>query len=185
MKATKKFGVKRLLAFSVLALVCCSIIALAISKVLAAGPTFSTINPPAAVSSIAVGINHYGQIVGRYADATGITHGFLLSNGSFIPVADFPGSIETAFDGTFVGGLNRNGDIVSDYCNLAPCPSSPADFFSFPGSSHGFQLRGGVFTTIDFPGAINTVSFGINGADEIVGGYFDQNGHDHGYLRTP
>jgi len=41
------------------------------------------------------------------------------------------------------------------------------------GKSHGFLLSGGVFSSIDFPGAVGTVALGINARREIVGTYTD------------
>ena len=47
---------------------------------------------------------------------------------------------------------------------------------------HGFLLDKGTFTTIDFPGAAGTTTFGINAAGQIVGIYGDAGGTEHGYL---
>ena len=149
------------------------------------GGAFTTIDFPGAVFTEAWRINELGEILGRYLNPEGKFHLFLLSNGTFTSVPDPPGAIETAFGITFLGGLNRNGDIASDYCDLAPCPASPSDFFKFAGSTHGFLLSGGVYTTIDFPGAVNTGAFGINDIGEIVGVFFGQDGNEHGFLRTP
>jgi hypothetical protein len=38
---------------------------------------FTSIDPPGAIITIAIGINDFGHIVGVYADATGAAHGFL------------------------------------------------------------------------------------------------------------
>jgi uncharacterized membrane protein len=46
---------------------------------------------------------------------------------------------------------------------------------------HGFLDVGGVFTTIDVPGASGTAAYGINGAGRIVGTYADSSG-GHGFL---
>jgi hypothetical protein len=54
------------------------------------------------------------------------------------------------------------------------------------GSEHGFVYRNGVFTTIDFPGAVLTNARGINPEGEIVGLYVavDPDGvsRTHGFL---
>lgn len=152
---------------------------------LLSGGAYTSIDFPGAIYTELWRINDFGEILGRYLNPDGSFHLFLLNNGIFTPVPDVPGATETAFGITFVGGLNRQGAIVSDYCGQAPCPFGSADFFSLPGSTHGFLLRDGAYTTIDFPGAGNTVAFGINDAGEIVGGYFNPDGHDHGFLRTP
>lgn len=102
---------------------------------------------------------------------------------------DFPGAIETAV-GRFSdnGGINPRGDIVSDYCDAAPCPAQPGDV---TGNVHGFLLsRGGQeeqdseFTPFDFPGTLGTAAFGINARGDIVGPYVDTSGNVHGYLRS-
>jgi len=49
---------------------------------------------------------------------------------------------------------------------------------------HGFLYDGGVFTTIDVPGASFTAAFGIAPSGQIVGSYFDSTG-EHGFLATP
>jgi hypothetical protein len=49
---------------------------------------------------------------------------------------------------------------------------------------HGLSLRNGVFTVIDFPGAVDTQLFGINPQGDIVGAYDMGDGVTHGLLRT-
>jgi hypothetical protein len=39
--------------------------------------------------------------------------------------------------------------------------------------------------TIDPPGAMGSLAFGINDYGDLVGAYVDANGGIHGYLRTP
>jgi hypothetical protein len=50
------------------------------------------------------------------------------------------------------------------------------------GKPHGFVLDQGVVTTIDIPGATVTIPFGINNHGEIVGGFIDAGGVQHGFL---
>jgi hypothetical protein len=47
---------------------------------------------------------------------------------------------------------------------------------------HGFELRGGLFTSIDFPGALFTRPFAINPRGDIVGKYRRLDGRNHGFL---
>jgi uncharacterized membrane protein len=78
--------------------------------------------------------------------------------GEFTPI-DFPGALATrAF------GINPRGDIVGSYTGGAP----PV--------THGYLLRDGVFTTIDYPGAPGAVTtateaWGINSRGDIIGRY--------------
>ena len=48
--------------------------------------------------------------------------------------------------------------------------------------THGFLLMHGRFATIDFPGALATLAFGINPQGEVVGPYTDSSGNGHGFL---
>jgi probable HAF family extracellular repeat protein len=49
---------------------------------------------------------------------------------------------------------------------------------------HGFVASNGVFTTIDAPGArFYTVVFGIDESGKTVGGYVDERGRLHGFLK--
>ncbi len=151
---------------------------------LLSGGTFTSIDFPGATLTEAWRVNDAGQILGRYkSPVDGKFHVYLLSNGSFTSI-DFPGAIETASADISFGGLTDSGDIVSDYCNDVRC----LEHFRFGkgnGNADGFLLSGAVFTTIDFPGAAATGSFGINDSGDIVGGYLDTSGGVHGYLRTP
>lgn len=54
-----------------------------------------------------------------------------------------------------------------------------------PGSYHGFLLRDGQFTQIDFPGALSTLSTGINDDGLIVGRYRTASGKLRGFRAEP
>src|SRR5256885_1297350 len=145
--ALKKFGV----SLAGMALACFGLA----SRAHAAGSTFTTIDYPGAVATLAVDINLSGQIVGRYIDADGVNHGYLLNKDIFTTI-DFPGASFTR-----AIGINRNGDIVGSY--YTPSDKGQRD--------HGFLLRGGVFSSIDVPGAISTLAIGINTGGDIAGHY--------------
>jgi uncharacterized membrane protein len=128
--------------------------------------TYTTIDYPGAVLTLAVDINDSGQIAGEYTFSTvSRRQGFLLSNGSFTSIT-FPGASFTR-----AIGINRYGDIVGDYI-LAGSGDS---------NEHGYLLRGGVFTSISFPNADATIAQGINAKGDIVGTYKDKHG-THGFL---
>src|SRR5439155_26285611 len=55
-------------------------------------------------------------------------------------------------------GINAAGDVVGVYRDAG-------------GKQHGFLLSGGIFTSIDFPGAISTGARGIGPGGDIVGAY--------------
>ena len=147
-QALKKFGVG--LAGMVLA-------CFGLTTNVQAAPSYTIIDFPGSVATLAVDINGTGQIVGRYIDAAGINHGYLLDNGTFtditVPGASFTRAI----------GINRGGDIVGSYY-------TPSDKRQ---REHGFLLHGGVFTSLDVPGAIATMAIGINRSGDIAGHYLD------------
>jgi hypothetical protein len=69
--------------------------------------------------------------------------------------------------------INSAGDVVG--------------FFLDAAGSHGFVLSKGVYTTLDYPGAVpgTTGASGINDFGEVVGDYTDANGALHGFIATP
>jgi probable HAF family extracellular repeat protein len=104
--------------------------------------------------TLASGINDTGQIVGTYADASGV-HGFLLSGGSYTTLDD-----PLAQQYTAAQGINGAGQIVGIYFGHAGLQSG----------LHGFLYNKGVYSTIDHPLAANgTEAAGINAKGEIVG----------------
>lgn len=85
---------------------------------------------------------------------------------SYTPI-EYPGAAATT-----LYGINAHRDIVGTYIDSENV-------------SHGFLLRGGVFTTIDVPNAAGTDARGINPAGDIVGGYWlpgEPPANIHGYL---
>lgn len=133
---------------------------------------FTTIDVPGARGTNAWKINGRGDVVGGYTDADGKGLVFLLErhNARFTTI-DLPAVVEISVDN---GGINSRRDVVGTYCDIAPCTGESLD-------SHGFLLSGGRSTTIDVPGAIRTIAFGINERGDIVGGYADGAGF-HGFL---
>ncbi len=149
----------------------------ATSSLLGDGPTFTTIDFPGATSGWPWNINTHGDIVGYYVSADKVTHGYLLSGGQYSTI-DFPGAISTiAF------GINPGGDIVGSY-TVDPAPN--ASLAPTGSVVHGFLLKGGQFTTIDFPGAVSTgmATSGINPRGDIVGVYVSADKVTHGFLLT-
>jgi len=144
---------------------------------------FTTIDYPGAKYTQVWRINDSGQIAGRYEGPNGGFHLYRLTNGQFESF-DFPGAVETA-PGAYshLGGLNNLGDIVSAYASGSPFQNlgNPNTY----GNVHGLLLSEGVFASIDFPGAVQTIAIGVNDAGQIVGAYADPTGRIHGYLRTP
>jgi uncharacterized membrane protein len=168
---------------------------------LLSGGAFTSIDFPGAIETEAWRIIDQGPIIGRYKSPTdGKNHLFRLCQRfhiiagvpcqGFYTIADVPGAVETAGEPNEIsgGGINPAGDITSDYCSSETCDPNIKGFvvdLKAAGHVHGFLLSKGVYTTIDFPGAIVTLAFDIDHHGDIVGGWVDSSGHIHGYLRTP
>ena len=145
---------------------------------LRSGAALTTIDFHDAIATDAWGINHRGEIVGRYEDTNNKSHIYLFREGQFKNI-DFPGALDTAPDGA-KGGINSRGDIVSYYCVAATCGFDTSQHRLL---LHGFLLRDHEFTTtMDFPGGHVTANFGINARRDIVGIYDDEHGMTHGFL---
>ena len=81
-----------------------------------------------------------------------------MAQGTYTQI-DFPGSVDTLCE-----GINHAGDITGGF-----------DDASFV--RHGFLLRAGNYSTIDYPGALlNTTAYGINDANQIVGSTLTSSG---------
>ena len=146
----------------------------------AADGTFTTVDAPGAGTGFFQGtaanaINPAGAITGVYTDTNGVSHGFVRVANGTLTSFDPPNS-----QNTYPGAINPAGEIAGYFCDSITC--------------HGFlrAAKGGI-TSFDPPGSVftfetpfnNQVHVGINPAGAITGGYFDQNGNQHGFLRTP
>ena len=102
------------------------------SFMLSASGTYTTFDPPGAVSSLADGINDSGAITGYYVDANSVRHGYLRnSDGSFVTfdapeAAQLP--ISSANLDTIPRRINANGLIVGLFSDSA-------------GTRHGFTRQ--------------------------------------------
>lgn len=163
--------------------------------------TFSSIDFPGATLTIAYGINKASDIVGTYNDASGVTHGFLLSAGTFTTI-DYPGatlSVAAGINdaGLIVGQINDtaghghgftwlNGKVtrLPDFGKVfdtAPVSvSNKGQIVGFTNDSRGLQWNGFEFTqqkytTLDFPGAKFSVVLGISSRGANIVGTYDLN----------
>ena len=82
-------------------------------------------------------------------------------------------------------GMNGAGDIVTAFADSTPVQYNGGFNQNTLDSLHGLLRSGGVYTTIDFPGARGTLAYGINDDGAIVGAYQDSSGRFHGYVRLP
>jgi hypothetical protein len=170
-------------------------VVLSLTATSAASQTVTPIEFPGAMDTRPLGINASGEIVGQYADASGI-HGFLLDRRGFSSI-DVPGAVQTtAFR------INPQGEIVGFY--VPPVTGLPRSFLWKQGTfydvlpeavmssahgvnargqivgqyndtpgipQHGFLLSRGVLTVIDHPDAVRTTAFDINERGDILGAY--------------
>jgi YVTN family beta-propeller protein len=130
----------------------------------AAAQQFVTINVPDATSTIVLGINNSGQMVGSYTDSSNVTHGFSLIAGTFTTI-DYPGATSTE-----AALINNVGQIVGSYTDSK-------------GIGHGFLLFNGKFTSITDPAYACCATFlsAITDTGVIVGSGIDANGNFHGF----
>ena len=75
-------------------------------------------------------------------------------------------------DGAFTQawGINDSGQIVGNY------------FSPQAQGQQGFSYQSGNFTTLDFPGATDTMITGLNNFGQVVGSYFFQQGPPHHFI---
>ena len=131
-------------------------------RVYAANYRYLRFDVPNSVLTIANGVNARGDIVGRFDDAGGATHGFLLHNNVYTPL-DFPNATLT-----LARAINAHGDVVGSMETAS--------------GQHGFLLHDGVFTQIDYPGATTTTALGINNSGDITGSRIDPSGVKNGFI---
>lgn len=131
----------------------------------AQGFTFTTIDAPNSIFTVARAVNSQGDIVGWFPDTGFKRHGYLLSNGNFTQI-DFNNDVNRR---TTALGLNHGGDIVGDYRGT-------------DGRTHGYLLSGGTSTNIDPPSSVRTTARAINSSGDIVGFFRDSTGGFHGFL---
>ncbi|MCU1293102.1 MAG: extracellular repeat protein family [Bryobacterales bacterium] len=92
-------------------------------------------------------------------DRAGKQHGFLLSDGNFVPI-DHPGALST-----WAYGINSTGDIVGYHIDTAGLPG------------------GGVLgVSFDFPFSVANSVWDMSARGELVGYYTDAAKKVHGFL---
>lgn len=143
---------------------------------------FYDIDVPDAAQTACGGIRDDRLVTGTYFDQQGFQHGFQWKNGTFTRF-DVPGAAQTTdvfFEfGTGLGTAgyrtNQRGAIVGQYADEQ-------------GYGHGYILRKGQLTTLDFPGAFHipgydTTAIAINDANMVGGSYSSElSPHVHGFL---
>jgi probable HAF family extracellular repeat protein len=101
--------------------------------------TFTTIDVPGSLQTVAEAINTSGQVAGYYDDSSGHEHGFLYSGGHYT-------TIDVHGNRTYANAINDPGQIVGDYViYVGPVPTVHG-FLATPVSAHSsdtIALTGG------------------------------------------
>jgi len=126
--------------------------------------TFTTISDPneGTYGTWVTGINDAGQILGYYANSSGLFYGFVDSNGTFTSIADPNESLVSSTSdngkasplGTYPMSINDLGQIVGYY------------YVGYVG--YGFEDTNGDFVTLSGPDGVDFEPTGISDS-EIVG----------------
>src|SRR5262249_26502582 len=115
-----------------------------------------------------------GVIVGLYFTGKKF-HGYVLEKGVYRTV-DFPGAQNTR-----ANDINTAGDLAGSYVDDGSYNNTGG---SNGTKEHGFIYRGGVFTTIEFPGASYTEVWRISDHGQVLGRYQSGNRGTHVFLLT-
>ena len=127
------------------------------------GSTYTTINAPGAAGTGLSGINPSGEISGSTCTDSACgntgnpntTHSFVLSKKGKYTFFDPPGATSSS-----ASTVSPSGVIVGAYTDTVG------------ELSHGYLLKHGTYTTIDFPGALyGTFAGGGNAENDVVGVY--------------
>ena len=140
---------------------------------------------PGSVSTEGYNINQDASVVGHYAAADGRVHGFIAR-----PVAaDTPPQMDDAPSVVSVSDIYTFETIEVPGVNFLEVAASN-DFGDYAGNTRspdgkktiGFTLIGGVFTTYDFPGSVNTYFYALDNTGKAAGHYKDMDGLYHGVI---
>ncbi len=142
---------------------------------------FHNVKIPGGTSEAVRAAQDNGRVlVGTYSDdGSGVRyHGFIRRKPGEFEQIDYPG---LSVPCTGVRFINQRGDMVGGFARInadEPCHPPWRE-------NHGFLLRDGEFTLIDFPESPATEPMCINDDGVIVGRYTDRNGNIHGFKAVP
>jgi probable HAF family extracellular repeat protein len=130
-----------------------------------AGSTYKPIIPPRAPDFVAVGISSSGIVAGAVTTRQGTLVNVLFKQGKYYPVT-IPVSQRAGVYGTNPAGTA----LVGFYQSFPPA---------------GLVYHGKTLQTLQFPGAMSTLAYGVNDAGEVVGNFEDAGYMYHGFTWTP
>ena len=160
---------------------------------------FVTLQDPGAVSTVASGINDYGQIVGSYVDGSGNTNGFGYSGGSYTTI-DVPSAAATTasgisnsgqITGSYIDGSGGNhgftqtgfagpptsfddpGGVGATYGSGINSSGTTVGYYNNGSTVLGFSKSGASYTDVNYPGSVTTQALGINDLGTVVGTFND------------
>jgi len=139
------------------------LLAVILSAPVALAQQFVKIDVPNSTATLVLGINNSSQMAGAFVDQEGITHGFMLSAGTFTTL-DFPGATFTQ-----ATDINNSGQVVGNYLDDG-------------GVVHGFTWKNGVFNQINDPGFTGTSLSALSDIGQFVGVAIDSNNNKNGFL---
>ena len=148
--------------------------------------SFITINPPGSVETRAFSITDSGDVAGLYVTSDNRVHGFLLTRGVYTSI-DVPGSIRT----NALGASEPLSHSEDEQALGAQRGLAVVGRYDTPdGVAHGYVLRDGGFSTIDYAypagyaGTRFTVATSINPRGDIAGRYLGTDNLFHGFTLT-
>jgi uncharacterized membrane protein len=166
--------------------------------------TFTELNYPGATTTFANGINDAGDIVGYYTIEEAATKGFELVGSTYTEIS--VSFLTQAYGITSVGAVvgvaeqsyqynfgfydakSKNLNLPAGFTLTAVNPEGTVlagIFMSRPGQYTGWVYRNKKYIFISFPGSTETLAYGINRGDEIVGWFVDSSDNVHGFRWEP
>ncbi len=132
------------------------------------GHNFSDFNVPGSISTSVGGVNNVGDFCGSFRERL-FNNGF-VSIGGIITSFSVPGAVAT-----FASQLNSSNQLDGFYLDSG-----------LP-HGHGYfrDSNGALHFPIDFPGSTQTILFGNNDSNWMVGRYVDSAGTTHGLFFVP
>jgi probable HAF family extracellular repeat protein len=141
---------------------------------------YQTVDVPGAEFELVRGSQDNGLVLVGHAvmSSDGGTRGFVRRGPREFELIEYPG-LEVPCTGA--RAINQRGDIVGGFAIIDSADICYPPFVE----SHGYLLRDGQFTLIDFPGAPVNDAFAINDDGVIVGRFTDARGRTRGFMAVP